>query len=224
MSRNGIGLRIFMSLGLIAMATASAQADFMLLPGNNPQFDENVLLDRDSAGRQVVGSTNRTGTAVLFESLSQFLAATSSGQARIEAHATNDINAAQIAIDEDIMIALQDPVLGFRSLVVNSFIGGRLGAGGDLSFTVAGFDAGGSPISQTLGPEAIGNGSNFFTLVATSGEIMKSVTVIPGATTSYADLRQTRIGGIVPEPSTLVLLAMLLPLVAVGRISMQERR
>lgn len=208
---------VLVALGTMAIATTNARADFSLLPGNNPQTDENVLLGNGSTGMQVVGLTNQTGTSVLFESSSQFLADPSSGQARIEARAADDIDAAQVAIDDDLTISLQDPLLGFHSLIVNAFIGGGLGDEGDLSFTVSGLDANGDPTSETLGPETISNGSNFFTLLATNGQLMKSVTISPGTNSSYADLRQVRIGGIVPEPSTLALLVLLLPLAAVGR-------
>ena len=224
MNRNRIGLQILVSLAVVAGAAANARADFSLVAGNVPQPDENVLLGGNLVGMQIIGSTNQTASAVLFESSSQFLADPSSGQARIEAREAADINAAQVAIDGDIAISLADPSLAFQSLVLNTFIGGGLGAGGDLSFTVFGLDAGGSPISETFGPETIGNGSNFFTLTATAGQLMKSVTINPGANASYADLRQVRIGGIVPEPSSVVLGALLLALTVFGRKALHRRQ
>ena len=214
---------VLLSLGLVALTATAARADYMLVAGNNPQIDENVLLGGGSTGMQVIGSTNQTGTAVLFESPSQFLADPSSGQARIEARDADDINAAQIAIDDDLTISLQDPLLGFHSLIFNAFVGGGVGAGGDLSVTVEGLDAASNPISETFGPETIGNGSNFFTLVATNGQLIQSVTISPGANSDYADLRQIRIGGIIPEPSTLLLLLLASPIILLGRCPLRAQ-
>ena len=211
---NRIGMGILLSLGIWGIQATSARADFMLVSGNNPQDDENVLLGGDLVGLQITGSTNETGTVVLFESASQFLASPSSGQARIEARDTEDIAATQEAIDDALTISLQDPLLAFQSLIFNAFIGGGVGDGGALSFTVEGFDAANNPVSETFGPEEIGNGENFFTVLASDGQLIQSVTISPGDDSSYADLRQVRIGGIIPEPSTVLLLLVGAPVLA----------
>lgn len=222
MSWNRIGLGIFVSVGIFILPAATVRADFDLLSGNVPQVDENVLLGGDAMGMQVIGFTHQTNTAVLFESSSQFLADPSAGQARIEARAADDINIAQVAIEDDLTISLLDPTLAYQSLVFNAFIGGGLGAGGDLSVIVSGLDSNDNMISETFGPETLTNGANFFTVVATNGQLITSVTLSPGANASYADLRQVRIGGIIPEPSTFVLSGLLVPLLFWGLRSRQQ--
>jgi hypothetical protein len=187
----------------------------MVLSGNNPQPDEeNVLLGDDTVGMTIVGTTNQTGTVVEFESPSQFLASPSSGQARIEARASNNIGSSQVAINDSIIVSLANPGLSFGDLIFNSFIGGGLGAGGPLTIVVNGFESDGDPVSTTFtqdsdgDPLTLGNGSNFYTVIASDGQRITSVDISPDVGSSYADLRQVRISNIIPEPASWLLVGL----------------
>jgi hypothetical protein len=211
-------------LGL-ALLPGPCRADFVVLAGNDPQPDqENILLNDDQVGTTISGFTNTTNREVTFTS-AQFLAAPSNGQARVEARESNDINSPQLAIDSAIAVALADPGLGFDSLVFNAFIGGGLGEDGTLSIEVFGVDAGNNPISELFttddqgDPLTLGNGSNFYTIVASAGQRITSVVITP-TQGSYADLRQVRLGGIrpIPEPASIALVGMgLAGMLAVAR-------
>jgi hypothetical protein len=197
--------------------TAPGRADFIVLDGNNPEPDEeNILLPEDDIGLTIFGST-QSGKIVSFTSPTQYLIDPAGGQANIEARAVNDANSAQVAIDDSITVALTDPSFWFRDLIFNAFIGGNLGDGGSLSIIVNGFDGNGDPASETITLDedsnvlTLGNGQNFYTVLATDGYRMTSVEISPNTDSSYADLRQVRISGAVPEPASALLcgLAML---------------
>jgi len=89
-----------------------------------------------------------------------------------------------------------------------------------------GFNADDTPAAATItlddnsDPLTLGNGSNFFTVLATDGMLMTSVEISTNADTSYADLRQVRISGVVPEPAS----AAMLMVVAVAVLSHIGRR
>jgi hypothetical protein len=202
-----------MAVGGALLSSAPCFATFIVLSGNNPEpNEENILLNDDSVGMVLQGTTNQSNTVVEFESPSQFLASPAMGQARIEARESSDIDSDQVAIDDSITVSLASPGLSFGDLIFNAFIGGGLGDGGPLTIVVNGFDSSGDPVSTTFtedsdgDPLALGNGANFFTVVAVDGQHITSVEISPDAGSSYADLRQIRISNIIPEPSSWLLL------------------
>jgi hypothetical protein len=209
-----------LSLNLLAvfavlLCAAPSFATFMVLSGNNPgPNEENVLFDSDSVGMTVQGTTNQSDTVVEFESPSQFLATAASGAARIEARESNDIDSDQVAIDDSIIVSLANPGLSFGDLIFNAFNGGQLGEGGPFTIVVNGFESNGDPVSTTFtqdsdgDPLTIGNGGNFYTVVASDGQRITSVEISPDAGTTYGDLRQIRISNIVPEPSSCLLMTL----------------
>ena len=98
-------------------------------------------------------------------------------------------------------------------MIFNAAIVGGLGEDGFLTIDVMGTNSDGTPASATITLDddgnalEIGNGSNFYTVLATDGMLMTSVEI--GLTSgSYADLRQVRISGVIPEPSTIALVAL----------------
>jgi PEP-CTERM motif len=132
----------------------------------------------------------------------------------IEAREQNDIGSAQVAIDDSITVSLANPGLSFGDLIFNLFNGGPLGAGGPFTIVVNGFDTNDDPVSTTFtqdsdnNPLSIGNGGNFYTIFAIDGQHITSVEISPNFGTSYAELRQIRVSGIVPEPASAMLIAM----------------
>jgi hypothetical protein len=178
----------------MGLATAaSARADIIIASGNNPQPDENVLLNTGNQGNPIFGTTNQTGFSVRFSS-NETLIAPANGQARIEAL---DGTLTQLTIDI--------PGATFTSLILNI----DAAANGSVNFVVT-EDNG----QQTAGTFALGgSGENFFTITAINGQRISSVfftTNVAMTVTNVDDVAQIRIGGAqtapIPEPTTMLLL------------------
>lgn len=181
---------------LLAIASAgAARADIIIATGNNPQPDENVLLNTGITGNPIFGQTNQTGLSVRFAS-NENITAPANGQARIEAA---DGTLTQLTIDI--------PGATFTSLILNI----DAATAGSVSFTVT-EDNG----MTTQGTFALGAaGENFFTITAINGQRISSVfftTTVAMVVTNVDDVAQIRIGGAqqqqqpVPEPATMLLL------------------
>jgi len=179
---------------LMGLATAaSARADIIIASGNNPQPDENVLLNTGLSGNPIFGTTNQTGFSVRFSS-NEDISAPANGQARIEAV---DGTLTQLTIDI--------PGATFTSLILNI----DAAAAGSVDFLVT-EDNG----QTTAGTFALGaSGENFFTITAINGQRISSVsftTDVAMTVTNVDDVAQVRIGGAevaaVPEPTTMLLL------------------
>jgi PEP-CTERM motif len=179
---------------LVGLAGAgSARADIIIATGNNPQPDENVLLNTGISGNPIFGTTNQTGLSVRFQG-SETLIAPANGQARIEAL---DGTLTQLTIDI--------PGATFTSLILNI----DAASAGSVSFTVT-EDNG----QETQGTFALGAaGENFFTITAVNGQRISSVlftTTVAMTVTNVDDVAQIRIGGAqqqpIPEPATMLLL------------------
>ncbi|HZB44884.1 MAG TPA: hypothetical protein VE360_06560, partial [Pyrinomonadaceae bacterium] len=78
------GLMAVAFFALTLCGAATARADIIIASGNNPQPDENVLLNTGITGNPIFGTTNQTGLSVRFSS-NENLTAPANGQARIEA-------------------------------------------------------------------------------------------------------------------------------------------
>jgi hypothetical protein len=189
---------IFMIATVVAILTSAAltaNADIVIATGNNPQIDENVLLNTGISGNPIFGTTNQTGLSVRFSS-NENITAPANGQARIEAV---DGTLTQLTIDI--------PGATFTSLILNI----DAATVGTVSFTVT-EDNG----QITQGSFALGDsGQNFFTITAINGQRISSVsftTTVAMTITNVDDVAQIRIGGAtptqsnVPEPGTMLLL------------------
>ena len=186
-------LSVALLIGLASIG--SARADIIIATGNNPQTDENVLLNTGMTGNPIFGTTNQTGFSVRFTS-NENITAPAMGQARIEA-VDGTLN--QLLIDI--------PGATFTSLILNI----DAAAAGQVSFTVT-EDNG----MTTQGTFALGaSGENFFTITAINGQRISSVlftTNVAMVITSVDDVAQIRIGGVqptqttIPEPTSMLLL------------------
>jgi hypothetical protein len=176
-------------------SAASVRADIIILSGNNPQPDENVLLNTGLTGNPIFGTTNQTGFSVRFAS-NENITAPANGQARIEAV---DGSLTQLTIDI--------PGATFTSLILNI----DAATAGSVNFLVT-EDNG----QTTQGTFALGaSGENFFTITAINGQRISSVlftTTVAMVVTNVDDVAQIRIGGAqpqqqpIPEPTTMLLL------------------
>src|SRR5688500_18874963 len=179
---------------MIVGSALTARADIIIATGNNPQPDENVLLNTGLTGNPIFGTTNQTGFSVRFSS-NENLTAPANGQARIEAA---DGTLTNLTIDI--------PGATFTSLILNI----DAATAGSVTFVVT-EDNG----MQTMGTFALGaSGENFFTITAINGQRISSVaftTTVAMVITNVDDVAQIRIGGAqqagaVPEPTTMLLL------------------
>ena len=178
--------------GVISVVAGTAKADIIIATGNNPQTDENVLLNTGLTGNPIFGTTNQTGFSVRFSS-NENLTAPAMGQARIQA-----VDGALTQLTIDI------PGATFTSLILNV----DAAAAGSINFIVTEHNG-----QQTAGTFAVGDsGQNFFTITAINGQLISSVsftTNVAMTITNVDDVAQIRIGGAqtqVPEPATMLLL------------------
>jgi hypothetical protein len=176
----------------------SARADIIIATGNNPQPDENVLLNTGLTGNPIFGTTNQTGTSVRFSS-NENITAPANGQARIQAV---DGTLTQLTVDV--------PGQTFTSLILNI----DAATAGSVSFLVTENNGQTNIFTAALGA----SGQNFFTITAINGQRISSVlfsTTVAMTVTNVDDVAQIRIGGFqpsttppaaVPEPATMILL------------------
>jgi len=178
--------------------TTSVQAGIVFQAGNNPQPDEeNILLNTGASGATIFGQTNTSGVTVQFTSTTDVLTAPSNGQARVEA-ASGLLNNVTISV----------PAYNFQD-----FIGNPRAGSGQATITVIANEPGGGTTSNVFNLN-LGNGQNFFTVIANNGESIASITI--DATGGFSDLRQPRISGLepdtvpsivpVPEPATFTIM------------------
>lgn len=159
------------------MWTSQAHAVAILTPGNNPQTDENVLLNSGLTGTVIFGTTNQTGTSVRFTG-TEPITAPANGQARIEAV---DMSLTSLVIDV--------PNGTFSSLILNP----DASVTGTADFTVT--TTVGAP--QLFNNVALGgSGSNFLTFTtSTAAERFVSVGVVTDSPLVFTDVAQVRLGG-----------------------------
>jgi len=191
MSRKTLQRIAILASVAIWLATAvSARADITFETGNNPQKGEqNILFKTDQSSSIVTGFTNRSATLVDFSSTTDTLNVTAKGQANLTASdgAINDVT-------------ISVPGHTFTDLIFDLEIG-KLGTS---TADVTVLEGDGTTSSFSTG--SLGTGSNFFTIIATNGQTIASVTI--DDTIGFANLKQPRISGIsgVPEPATLALM------------------
>lgn len=182
-------------VAILVSTSLTAKADIVIATGNNPQIDENVLLNTGLSGNPIFGTTNQTHLSVRFAS-NETLVAPANGQARVEA---SDGTLNNLTIDL--------PGATFTSLILNI----DAAADGTVNFIVTENNG-----QQTAGSFSLtGSGNNFFTITAINGQRISSVsfsTTVNMTITNIDDVQQVRIGGAqltqtpVPEPAALLLL------------------
>jgi hypothetical protein len=193
------------TVGLAASTPSHAAPSFTL--GNHPQPDEdNILLNSGATGSLVTGMTNMGHLVVNFSSTTDTLTEPNSGQARVGAM-DGAVNNLTITV----------PGGYYTDLIINPEVGNVhhaasvsvLADDGTFNFNYPGM--------------GLGNGNNFLTIVAASGEKILSTTITSAE--GFDDLKQPRISGaalytthgtpVTPEPCTLALLGLgALPLAA----------
>lgn len=222
-------LALLAAASLAAMATpAVATVTF----GNQTVGQgENVLLNNGTSGTTVFGVTNQTNTSVTFTSgntttcpgcTSQTLFEPSNGQALIQVGSGQ----AQVPL-QDITIALTNatPTFGIGYIEFNLNMGSNVGDA--ISVVINTIDQFGNTAQHT---GTIGNGSNFFSALASGGEVIESISFDANGTAGVTDIRQIRItpatGGDVttplPEPATWAM--MILGFGAAGFSMRRSRR
>ena len=193
-----------LALVVLGLGSAiSARADIVVVSGNVPQTDENVLLGTGAVGNPIFGETNNTHLAVRFTG-QETLTAPANGQARIEA-LDGTLNALRIDLSGS---PSGNPTGSFTSLILN------------LNSEEAGtvfFDAVDTDGQHFLSSFSLDKGGeNFFTFTTINGQRISYVsftTTVPVGM-GLDDVRQVRIGGAmnnqtqtpVPEPATMFLL------------------
>ena len=164
-------------MAVVLMWASEAQATAILTIGNDPQLDENVLLNTGLSGNPIFGTTNQTGLDVRFTG-NEDLTAPANGQARIEAV---DVFFTSLIIDL--------PNGSFTSLIFNP----DATMDGTVDFTAT-TNTG----VQVFNDIALsGSGNNFFTFTTIDGQRYLSIAF--EADVPLADAAQFRIGGAQPD-------------------------
>ncbi len=192
------------ALALLALNPATAVATITISSGNTPGGDNllfnSVGLINDALtvqGRVNGNLVNLTGTEFLH---------TNGGQARVEA-----LTLIGEPADSYDYLALEMPGNRFTQLVWNLNTVDRAGSG-SVTFTIDGVLYDGPDAGTAPDQFSIGNGGNFFTILADGASTIGKVEF--QSTIQLTDTRQIRIGGIseadapVPEPGTLLTLGL----------------
>ena len=196
-------------MAAVLMWASNAHATAILTIGNDPQPDENVLLNTGLTGNPIFGTTNQTGLAVRFTG-NENLTAPANGQARIDA--TDDFFT---------FLRIDVPNGSFTSLIFNP----DATINGTVDFTA----------TTNTGVEVFNNiavsgtGENFFTFTTLDGQRYLSISFQADGALTFADAAQFRIGGAqlttaVPDAaSTLSLLGIGFAGLAVARRRLARR-
>ena len=197
-------------LSLLTVASlavpAYSRADVIFEIGNNPQLDENVLMNSGLTGNPVFGFTNVSNTQVDFAS-DEDLTQPANGQARIEG-----------ADGLFSTLTITSPGNTFSSIIFN------LNAAANGFVTFSGVDDGGNPF-EFADIAVGGSGQNFMTFTTANNQGIASLTITGLDETEFEDIRQVRVGitGVdipdVPEPASLALW-----LTAMGGVALASRR
>jgi len=205
---------------LLLAEAAPARADISLLPGNNPQPPEaNVQLTNGEAGTVIAGTTDTSPATTVNISSSQFLYEQGSGQANVLATSTLGDPKTQVGLTNfTIALAPSQSISAFGDLIFNAQVTkgqGEPGAGGTATISGTALTSAGASETfsfSNLSIGSVGNGQNYFTLLASNGEHITSATLsmTSGDFTALKDVRLSGLAGapVVPEPSSAIVAAL----------------
>ncbi len=187
----------------VVLSPLVSKADLVTTLGNNPQPNEqNVLFNTTQNGSTVNGATNITNTLVTFSSSTDTLGANANGQAVLRSGNPND------PLLNELMLTVPNGT--FTDVILNPQIPGpNSGISGPFDLTITLNTTTGTYTYSfpASGKNALGNGNNFVTFVATDGTMINSVELT--STSGFDSLTQVRLSGVVtetPEPASLLLL------------------
>jgi hypothetical protein len=201
-----------MAFATAIAAAPAANASLLLTAGNVGGITDQNVLFQNVTGDNTMSLTTDTNSnpanRVTFTSNEALTGTSSSGQARIFDTAADGFNL--------LTWSMANSSLGFLANVFNI---------NDLSATLANITVVTNLQTMTFSNQAIGNGSNFFSLQSSGGEIIESVS-ISAVNGLFGDVRQERLGNItaitaVPEASTWAM--MILGFVGVGFMAYRRR-
>lgn len=175
-----------------ALLTSAAQAIIIITPGpGNFEGDENILFNEPGLlnnGPVIQGITNQSRFIVDFFDAGEDLISPSGGQARVE------------AVDggfHNMTMQMHEAGMVFHTLIWNI----NAVEAGTVTFRVG--RTGGAPHVETF--NLVQGGQNFFRFSAL-GESM--IWVRFESVPEVSDVKQIRIGGIVPEPASVIALTV----------------
>ncbi len=201
-------------LALGAM-TGTSQAVPTFTLGNNPQAqEENILFQTTQTGSTVFGVTNTTNVSVAFSSTTDILHVVANGQANLTA-ADGFLNNISIALDP--LGDFADMILDPQGAACGTLANPTPCNGNNSTNAVVTVVASDGTFQFAL---TIGNGNNFFTVVAAAGEELQRVTIDSDTAITdlgFENLKQPRISGVdagggggggggtpVPEPGAIM--------------------
>lgn len=174
----------------VAVSSATAKADIVVVAGVNNQGTDNVLLNPATDVLVVTGTVGANDRIVNFTSSSgsMLLNADPSGQATVSG-GTGNVNFTQITFG----LANGD---SFTRAVFNL----NSNTNGTVQLSVTGINIDGGLFQETITVDA--NGQNFYTVDAINGQSIFTISLLAQGGVTFEDLRQVRLGGgaIVPEP------------------------
>jgi hypothetical protein len=151
--------------------------------------------------------------------VTQTLSEPSTGQARVEV-----LGADTVLQSLTIQLAdLSNPLAGIGYIEFN--LDETASLGNAINVVINAVDQNGNPFTTSA---AVGNGSNWFSALASDGEVIRSISFDAAGTTGFTDIRQVRLGpalglapSAVPEPATWAM--MIIGLGAMGFASRRKR-
>lgn len=184
----------------VAVSSATAKADIVVVAGVNNQGTDNVLLNPATDVLVVTGTVGANDRIVNFTSSSgsMLLNADPSGQATVSG-GTGNVNFTQITFG----LANGD---SFTRAVFNL----NSNTNGTVQLSVTGINIGGGLFQEIITVDA--NGQNFFTVDAINGQSIFTISLLAQGSVTFEDLRQVRLGGgaivqePIPEPTSMLLL------------------
>jgi len=192
---SSLGKAVFTFAVLVGLSAGAANAAITIQTGNpGNQGTDNILFNDPNlqlTGFTVQGHTNATPSFIVdFTSTTELQA--NGGQARIEALGYSSQNPVTFS---DLEIDMNDPLVYFTKAIFNI----NADTLGDVTITAYALGGG-----STAGTFALGNGQNFFNVVASNGTLIDYITIVGSniASVDFQDARQIRLGGVqaVPEP------------------------